>query len=240
MLWGNSGRRTSLEVSPDMIRVKIIVEGQTEESFVNKVMVDQFSSQQIHLYPWVVGKPGRKGGVPKWLSAKRDILITLKHDRHCVCTIMFDYYGMPHCWPGRSEANGKLISEASRIVQEAIADSIAQELGASFDTRRFIPYVQMHEFEAMLFSGPEVLARTLGRSDLTHDFEAIRKQFANPEEINDDPYTAPSKRIMQLCDSYSKVADGTLTAQVIGLDAIRSQCPNFHNWVRAIESLATL
>ncbi|MBW2632361.1 MAG: DUF4276 family protein [Deltaproteobacteria bacterium] len=222
-----------------MIRVKIIVEGQTEESFVNKVMAKHLLSREIYLYPWVVGKPGRKGGVPKWLKAKKDILITLKQDRDCICTIMFDYYGMPLCWPGRQEANGKHPTQASQIVQEAIAADVQQELGTSFNAERFVPYVQMHEFEGLLFSGPEVLAKTLGRMDLTDDFNAIRQQFSNPEEINDNLSTAPSKRIMGLCDSYAKVADGTLAAQGIGLDTIRSQCPNFNSWLTAIESRAT-
>ncbi|HLB74954.1 MAG TPA: DUF4276 family protein [Sedimentisphaerales bacterium] len=221
-----------------MIRVKIIVEGQTEELFVNKVMANHLMSRQIYLYPWVVGKPGSKGGVPKWTKAKRDILITLKQDRECICTIMFDYYGMPSCWPGRREATGKLPTRASQIVQEAIATDIQQELGTSFNAGRFLPYVQMHEFEALLFSGPEILARTLGRLDLTDDFTTIRQQFPNPEQIDDGPHTAPSKRIIQLCEAYSKGTDGALAAQNIGLDAIRVQCPNFNNWLSAIESLA--
>jgi hypothetical protein len=46
-----------------MIRVHIICEGQTEESFVSDVLVPHFSQKGIALYPSLIGKPGHKQGV---------------------------------------------------------------------------------------------------------------------------------------------------------------------------------
>jgi hypothetical protein len=45
-----------------MIRVHIICEGQTEESFVSDVLVPHCSQKGIALYPSLIGKPGHKGG----------------------------------------------------------------------------------------------------------------------------------------------------------------------------------
>ncbi len=51
--------------------------------------------------------------------------------------------------------------------------------------RRFLPYVQMYEFEGLLFSDPAKLAQGLGEADLEADFAKIRAGFPTPEEIND-------------------------------------------------------
>ena len=108
-------------------------------------------------------------------------------------------------------------------------------MGEDFDPRRFVPYVMMHEFEGLLFSDPERLGEGIGRPGLAPAFEAIRKQFSTPEEINDSPQTAPSKRILGLVPEYEKPLMGTLAVLEIGLDTIRQECPLFRAWVERLE-----
>ena len=96
----------------------------------------------------------------------------------------------------------------------------------------------MHEFEALLFSDCERFRRGIGRPDLAASFQGIRDDFASPEEIDDSPETAPSKRVESLVPRYEKPLLGTLAALEIGLDVMRRECPHFGAWLAHLEELA--
>lgn len=108
-------------------------------------------------------------------------------------------------------------------------------MGGRFNPDRFIPFVMMHEFEGLLFSDCERFSRGIGRPDLAEALQAVRDEFASPEEINDSPITAPSKRLEQLVLDYEKPLLGTLAVLEIGLDAIRRECPHFREWLLSLE-----
>lgn len=78
-----------------MIRVHVLVEGQTEVTFVKSVLQAHLNQHELYLYPRLVGKPGHRGGIGEYPRARRDILATLKQEPASFCTTMFDYYGMP-------------------------------------------------------------------------------------------------------------------------------------------------
>jgi hypothetical protein len=126
--------------------------------------------------------------------------------------------------------------DKARTVQEALLESICVSIGASFDPRRFIPFVVMHEFEGLLFIDCEALGRGIAKPELAPKFQAIRNFFDSPEEINDSPATAPSKRVEQLVPGYEKPLLGTLAILEIGLDKICSECANFRAWVEQLEA----
>lgn len=220
-----------------MVRVHVFVEGQTEKMFVQSILVPYLARNEIYLFPRQLGKPRHKRGICEYRLARRDILATLKQETHTFCTTMFDYYGMPNSWPQREAARRCPFPQKSVAVEGAILADIAGELSEGFDCSRLIPYVQMHEFEALLFSDPKTLADGLDLSDES-EVQRIRAAFASPEEINDSEQTAPSKRIMALYAGYSKVTDGILIAQKIGLDAMRAECPHFNEWLQKLETLA--
>ena len=79
--------------------------------------------------------------------------------------------------------------------------------------------------------------RGIGRPDLSGDFQQIQDAFENPEEIDDSPETAPSKRVERLVRGYEKPLLGTLAALEIGLVAIRRECPHFGSWLDRLEQL---
>ncbi len=110
-------------------------------------------------------------------------------------------------------------------------------MGAGFNPKRFAPYVAMYESEALLFSDCEGLARGMQRPDLADRFQRIRNAFASPEEIDDSPNTATSKRIEELAPGYQKPSLGILAALEIGLPAIREACPHFRSWLEGRERL---
>ena len=220
-----------------MIRVHVLVEGQTEEMFVNRVLRSHLWPLGINLHPQLLGKPGHQGGIREYLVARTDFLTVLNQQACPFCTTMFDYYAMPESWPNRTVASQKPPAEKPIVIEEAILADISAELGTGFDPDQFIPYVQMHEFEALLFSDPRLLADGLELLDCSA-IQSIRDQFQSPEEINDSEQTAPSKRIIGLNRGYSKVTDGILISQKIGLDVMRAQCPHFNDWIGKLEGLA--
>ena len=221
-----------------MSRVRALVEGQTEQGFVRDVLAPHLTLQGVYLFATLVGKPGHRGGVRPWQSVQRDILRVLKQDQAVYCTTMFDYYGLPSDWPGRQEAGSQRgISEKAGVIERAIHGDIVDATGESFDGRRFLPYIQMHEFEALLFSDTQALAETVQRPDLKTPFDQIVSECGEPEGIDDDRETAPTKRILSLVPGYQKVVYGTLTAINTGLDVIRGKCPHFAEWLDRLELL---
>ena len=123
------------------------------------------------------------------------------------------------------------------MIEDALLQDVRREMGTNFSPNRFVPYVMMHEFEAMLFSGCDAFGSAIGRKDLTASLQAVRDEFESPEEIDDSPNTAPSKRIEAILPGYQKLTMGIQAAQGIGLETIRRECPHFRDWLERLESL---
>ncbi len=115
---------------------------------------------------------------------------------------------------------------------------VVNEMEPGFNPDRFLPYVMMHEFEAMLFSDCEAFAQAIDRPDLAVSFQQIRDRFDTPEDINDSPTTAPSKRIEALLPGYQKPLIGPAVATEIGLRVIRAECLHFAEWLARLEHAA--
>jgi hypothetical protein len=113
---------------------------------------------------------------------------------------------------------------------------LSTEIG---DARRFVPFVVMHEFEGLLFSDCAGLSRGIGRPHLAADLQKVRDQFLSPEDIDDSPLTAPSKRLLSPLPGYEKPLLGNLAALEIGLARIRQECRHFDEWVTRLEAAAS-
>ena len=164
-------------------------------------------------------------------------MLLLRQEADTVVTTMFDFYALPDSWPGRAEARTAPFSKKASIVETAVKEDILNEFGTSFDKNRFRPYIQMHEFEALLFSQPRTICAVLRSPESEKQVQAIRDSFQNPEEINDSSTTAPSKRLLGVFADYRKRLHGLIAAQRIGIDAMRKECPHFARWVGMLESL---
>jgi hypothetical protein len=214
-----------------MSRVHVICEGQTEEMFVNEVLVESFTAQGIYLQPSLIGKPGHKGGNVRFERLLSDVRVRLLRDTTAYCTTFFDFYGLPPDFPGKQEAIRYTDNAAkARCIREAMNARLQEVLGSEA-MRRFIPYVQMYEFEGLLFSDTNGLAQGINQPALAEGLQAIREVFASPEMINDSPETAPSKRLLAMFDEYDKPLHGSLAALEIGLGSIRRECPLFNAWL---------
>jgi hypothetical protein len=220
-----------------MSRVIAVVEGQTEQGFVRDVLAPFLSVKNVFLSARLVGKPGHKGGDCRYDRAKRDVLALLRQESDTIVTTMFDFYALPDSWPGRTKARAVPFLQKAGVVEAAVKDDILGQFSDSFDAMRFRPYVQMHEFEALLFSRPAVICSVLRSPNSEKEMQDIRRSFQNPEEINDNPATAPSKRILNVFADYRKRLHGLIAAQRIGINAMREVCPHFCQWVRMLESI---
>lgn len=227
-----------------MTRLLIHVEGQTEEDFVNRVLDPYLRSigyeEVTARLLGTSNSPYRsnQGGMRPWDSVRKDVIRHLKDDPKQISSTMVDYYGMHQTWPGYAEARlgQKTISEQADMIEKALLKDIAHAPLAN--PERFVPYVVMHEFEGLLFSDPVLFAQSIERPDLTCEFQNIRDGFQTPEEIDDSPQTAPSKRIELFARNYQKPLMGVQAVQAIGLDTIRRECPLFDGWIKRLEGLA--
>ena len=178
----------------------------------------------------------RRGGLSIYPKVKRDLGHWLAEDRTAYLTTMFDLYRLPADFPGFVEAR-RLADpyQKVRYIEATLAEDIADP--------RFIPHVQLHEFEGLLFSEVgqiDAVLHTLGAPSRIKDLAKIRAGFDSPEEINDGEDTAPSKRIVTFYPSYDKVVLGSLIAEQIGLAKMRAECRHFDAWMATLENLTPL
>ena len=220
-----------------MIRLHIVCEGPTESAIVKNILRHHLVTFGVGVTAPMIGTAGKKGGDVTLQRIRENVRDCLLKDRDSYCTTFVDYYGIDSNFPGKKEAASvSQLSDKQSAVCEAFARALAETLDEG-PMRRFIPYVQMHEFEALLFSDPGQLALQLRRPDLAPPFRAIRHDFETPEHIDDDPLTAPSKRIQKLFPRYRKVQMGERAAKAITLDRIRAECPLFSAWLDRLENL---
>ncbi len=224
-----------------MSRVLIIVEGPTERAIIQNVLSPYLNSKGIYLYPKVIGRPGHKGGIRDFESVLREITALIHQEPTSFISTFFDFYALPRTWPGVNETKGKKPPQIPAILETEITKAVKNKLKDSFNQARFIPYIQIYELEALLFAGPKEMAEVFEKPKLEEKFEGIIKECGGCENINDNPNTAPSKRIEKLFPSYKKGgsvnAHAHIIASQIGIEKIRKQCPNFDNWISKLENL---
>ena len=223
------------------IRLNFTVEGQTEETFVNRVLKPHLADRSV----WASVRcvlTGRKrgyeyrGGMTTYQRARNDIMRWLLQDQNpdARFTTMFDLYALPNDFPGYQDSL-KTPDPYERV--SILEDALREDL----DDWRFIPYIQLHEFEALLLSDPQKLDSQF----YEYDKEIARlikvaDEFDSPEMIDDGTHTAPSKRIIAEIPEYDgrKVSAGPIVAERIGLPALRAKCQHFNDWLDKLESLS--
>ena len=219
-----------------MTRIIAIVEGYTEFEFVKTAIYNHLWPLDIFISPILISTKIKKnitlarGGYSKYKIAKKDILGSMHQSDNPYVTTLLDYYGLPFDYPGKDD-----LPAGNCYLKVA---HLEQRLANDINNHRFIPYLQLHEFEAILFTSPLEICNALASNENIEQLELIRRNFNNPEEINDDPTTCPSRRISNLFIEYNKVVHGTLISQRIGLPAIREACPHFNDWLTKLENLA--
>jgi hypothetical protein len=215
--------------------IHVLVEGQTEEAFVRDVLFGHFYERGIVLQPTLVVtkrvKSGGhfKGGVVSYHQVRGDVRRLLGDTSAVVVTTMLDYYGLPNDFPGKNDhLSKKGCYERVAYVERAFAKEI--------DHPRFRPHLMLHEFEALLFTDPASFESLFG-AGCAQKLGQIRDQFGSPEEIDEGPETAPSKRLRDVFPRYQKPQHGPQAAQIIGLAKMRAACAHFDAWLTLLEGI---
>lgn len=215
-----------------MKRVYIIVEGQTEEEFVNTTLYDYFLKNKIYdVRPIKIQtSKAHKGGFVNYNHLKNDVIKLLKSQKDIIVTTLVDFFRIPDNIPNYHNA---MLLSTSYMKAENLEKSMYNDI----KNERFFPYIQVHEFETLLFSSIDGFkAYWSSKPRVLEQINDIMTEYPNPEDINLNPHSSPSNRLLRIIDEYDKILYGNLIAIEIGIDTILEKCPRFKTWVDSIIS----
>jgi hypothetical protein len=209
----------------------VLVEGQTEEEFFKESLTPYFTEREIYeVRPIkIITKGSYKGGFVNYDHLKRDANLLLKQRNDAIISTFVDYFRIPNNIPDYDDCQ-KIHNVDARIkcLEVAMKNDIESE--------RFIPYIQKHEFEALLFSSNSGFEYCFGVSE-ARETAKIVEIYQNPEEINDQAATSPSNRLKNIRPIYNKVLEGNTIALEVGLDTMLEKCPRFNTWIENLIEL---
>lgn len=225
--------------------IHVLCEGQTEQGFVEEVLRPYLQEQGVKSVKGILittnKKKNARGGMLSYNHAVTDIGLlrqTKKDDEYArhIFTTMFDLYALPNDFPGYAVA--QTIGDPYVRV-----NSLEADFAKDINDGRFIPYIQLHEFEALLFCGIAHIAKYYPGCDkrckqLEND---LLDAGGNPELINNGPSTAPSKRIIKAIEgdkkthyNYNKPVTGKNVVKQIGIETLRAKCRHFNDWIEKL------
>lgn len=217
------------------MRLNFVVEGETEQGFVRTILGAHFGALGWDVRAQSIGG-GRYRVFDLW---RRDLRRWMSEDRggDACFTTMLDLYALPSDFPDR----GRLMS--IRDPYERVA-ALEERWAGEVADKRFVPYIQLHEYEALLFADVDKLLGVY--PDAQHAVVPLRRVVEarqnNPELIDDGPTTAPSKRIAAEIPAYARAkrSAGPLVAAKIGLLTLRERCRHFDGWLQRLEARTPL
>lgn len=214
-----------------MKRIIIICEGETEREFCKKVLAPHLILYNIFIQAPLIKKS--MGGIVRWPILRKEIETHLQESNVFVTTFI-DYYGIyqKFGFPRWMESE-RIASKNHRMdfIENAMKADIADSV-----RHRFVPYLQLHEFEGLLFNDIQLFYNQVPKNELV-GLPELLKTFAdydNPEMINNDKETAPSKRLKRIIRGYNKILYGHYFAEAIGIDKMRAKSPRFNDWIDRI------
>lgn len=221
-----------------MKQLVVFCEGRSEQGFCNQVLRPHFlNSCQTDLQTYWVGRSGagHVRGISKYSVLRKFIanILAGRKTADVIFTTMIDLYGLPAEFPGKSMATRNPAEPRPYV------EALEHAFGADIADRRFLPYLQLHEFETLLYVDPHAFEFSVENcGDAIQRLVKIASDFGDVELINDDPLTAPSKRIIQILPEYAglKATAGPDIAESIGLEKLRAHCPHFNAWITQLET----
>lgn len=208
-----------------MKRLVFIVEGDTEILLVENTIMPYlyglgFQNPITCQTITTNRKQHKKGGVVSYGSFENELKRTFSQG-DVIITTLVDFFKLPTDFPGYT-LDASLISNIESAVHEKF--NYNPDL---------IPYVQLHEVEALMFSSMDGFDLVIDDEKELEQIEAIIRTYPNPEDINNSPQTSPSKRLAKIFN-YDKTGDGEMIFDMVGIDAMLAKCPRFANWIETI------
>jgi Domain of unknown function (DUF4276) len=224
-----------------MKRGLALVEGQTEEQFLNECLAPYLLERGLVLSPKivttkrVVGGSHIKGGIRSYGQVQRDLGLLLHDTGAAVVTTLLDYYALPTDFPGMSSMNDR-----ARATPRQRVEHVEATWAAAVGDSRFVPHLALHEFEAWVYADPARLEPWMFDDNpaVIAAITAVAAAHVTPEDIDEGPDTAPSKRLLAAFPAYQKTLQGPLVTSAVGLDRIRAVCPHFDRWLSRLEASA--
>lgn len=222
--------------------IHVLCEGPTEQGFVEEVLRPYLLEKGVTSVKSIIVLTNKelnaRGGMSSYTHVRLDLNLMRmmnsdsNYEKH-IFTTMFDLYALPGDFPGYEEADA-IVEPYARV------NSLEQSFANAVNDSRFIPYIQLHEFEALLFCGIEHIVKIYPKckktcEQLTKDLQKV----GNPELIDNGPTTAPSKRIIKAIEGskkykYNKPTTGKSVTKEIGIDELRAKCPHFNEWIELL------
>ena len=212
----------------NMPRLIFIVEGDSEQRFINEHLVSylalKYPGVPMHAQKITTNrKKNVKGGNVNYELLKNEIKRTFAQGGVMITTFL-DFFRLPTDYPGYTQ-------DVKQIDQ--IEDAIRTDCNSIIPPTSFLPYIQKHEFETLMFANAAGFSSVADTAELNEILNVL-KQFSTPEDINGSPETAPSKRLLSIF-KYKKVADSALVLKDVDIDLLRRRCPRFNEWVARLE-----
>jgi Domain of unknown function (DUF4276) len=225
-----------------MPEIIVFAEGASEEQFIKRVVAPALRNLQLFVKPQILKTSQEaRGGAVNFDRLKFNARNTLRQKPNAILTTFLDLYGLDTSFPSFIDAKEKVqLADRLAILESALHDAIVAHIECR--PERFIPHIQPHEFEGLLFSDTTTLAQIEpGWIGSSFSLAAVRKAFATPEHINDSYETKPSRRLeTMLQPGYKKTRHGPIVAERIGIVRMEAECPHFCGWMRKLRALAPI
>lgn len=215
-----------------------IVEGETEWEFINRLLTPYLTEQGVNtvISAIMITMSGGGHGFNSIEHFKNTIEPVLFRKDEPFITTMIDHYGInsERKLPGYEECiKGKDMEGRIAKMEEKI-NEVVQKIKPY---RFFIPHLQRHEFETLLFAKPNE-GFYLYDKKIKEEIIELCKSFPSIEDINHTPQGAPSKRLEKIFtkynDRYEKVTEAVDIAELTSIPSMMEQCPHFKNWIETI------
>jgi hypothetical protein len=219
------------------VELRVLCEGQTERNFVTQVLRPHLAPHRVFASPVGLDKTlTRSNGIVAHGTLRRNIKNEVGRSRaHQWVTTLIDLYALPPDYPGWAKQGSESGVDRAKRIEQGMREALPNQ--------RFLPFVQVHEFEALVLVDVDRIPDVFPDGEAVGVPDLLRKSIGHlePEEVDDGKTTAPSKRIIAALPAYSamKAIAGPEIAARIGMAALRAKCPHFHEWLTRLEGLAT-
>lgn len=184
--------------------VNVLVEGETEYRFIKQIN-GHFRRFSLSLRPIIVEtRSGFTGGFVKYSKLRKQLFELIDNKGAIATTMLFDFY--------RFHTKDKIFSgikRTNRDCYELVVDfekAIENDIGSRIRGKVFIPFLFLHELEALLFVSPDRIATLFPGhiKEIAKEIQKIKTKHKNlPETIDDNVATSPSHRISDLIQKHS-------------------------------------
>lgn len=217
----------------DMRRIAILVEGQSEQAFVDSVLQPALGYNVAYLTAIIVAthRPaagGKFSGGGRWRHYRDDLRRLVNQPQWDLVTTLIDFYAFPDDLPvncARPHRGRDCVVRTASAMQ------------AEINSQKFLPFVILHELEALVIASGAIQQAPLGDRTLGRQFRALLDEAGGDVEMIDDaPDTSPSKRLQGLVTHYDKIRDGIAILQAADLSEALQYCPGVATWVSRLRA----